>query len=202
MGDGEHPYGPASFDPSQTVLGTEQERWVRERFRRSRAQWNVLANQVLFSELAHEAGPNPRYWQDGWDGYPVARRRLMDDMLAAGLRNPFVITGDWHSTFVNDVHLDFVDPASPVIATEIVAPAVTSNGDGPVYGPYYGPMIEFNPHIRFFEGDRKGYVRCAVGRDRLQADLRYVERVGAPGAPIETFASFVVEDGHPGAVPA
>ena len=83
-----------------------------------------------------------------------------------------------------------------------MAPAVTSNGDGPVYGPYYGPMIEFNPHIRFFEGDRKGYVRCAVGRDRLQADLRYVERVGAPGAPIETFASFVVEDGHPGAVPA
>jgi alkaline phosphatase D len=83
-----------------------------------------------------------------------------------------------------------------------VAPAVTSNGDGPVYGPYYGPMIEFNPHIRFFDGDRKGYVRCAVGRDRLHADLRYVERVGAPGAPIETFASFVVEDGRPGAMPA
>jgi alkaline phosphatase D len=32
--------------------------------------------------------------------------------------------------------------------------------------------------------------------------LRYVERVGAPGAPIETLASFVVEDGRPGAVPA
>jgi alkaline phosphatase D len=63
-------------------------------------------------------------------------------------------------------------------------------------------MIEFNPHIRFFDGDRKGYVRCAVGRDRLLGDLRYVERVGAPGAPIETFASFVVEDGRPGAVPA
>ena len=54
VGDGEHPYGPASFDPSQTVLGAQQERWVRERFRRSQAQWNVLANQVLFSELAHE----------------------------------------------------------------------------------------------------------------------------------------------------
>jgi hypothetical protein len=26
--------------------------------------------------------------------------------------------------------------------------------------------------------------------------------VGVPGAPIETFASFAVEDGHPGAVPA
>jgi len=113
-----------------------------------------------------------------------------------------LITGDWHSTFVNDVHPDFRDPASPVVATEILAPAVTSNGDGPVYGPYYGPMIQFNPHIKFFEGDRKGYVRCAVDRHLLQADLRYVERVGMHRAPIETFASFVVEDGHPGALPA
>jgi alkaline phosphatase D len=107
LGDGEHPYGPASFDPSQTVLGAQQERWVRKEFGNSQAQWNVLANQVLFSALAHESGPNPRYWQDSWDGYPVARRRLIDDMVGTGLRNPFVITGDWHSTFVNDVHPDF-----------------------------------------------------------------------------------------------
>jgi alkaline phosphatase D len=43
---------------------------------------------------------------------------------------------------------------------------------------------------------------CAVGRDHLRADLRYVERVGPAGAPVETFAGFVVEDGRPGAVPA
>jgi alkaline phosphatase D len=61
-------------------------------------------------------------------------------------------------------------------------------------------MIEWNPHIRFFDGDRKGYVRCSAIRGRLLADLRYVERVGVHGAPIETFASFVVEDGRPGAV--
>jgi alkaline phosphatase D len=200
QGDGEHPYGAGSFDPAQTVLGREQERWVRSRFRSGRARWNVLANQVLMSGLAHDPSPNPPHWQDCWDGYPVARQRLLDDMLATRLSNPFVITGDWHSTFVNDVREDFNDQASPTVATEIVAPAITSNGDGPVYGPYYGPMIEWNPHIRFFDGDRKGYVRCSATRGRLLADLRYVERVGVHGAPIETFASFVVEDGRPGAV--
>jgi alkaline phosphatase D len=155
-GDGEHPYGAGSFDPAQRVLGREQEQWVRSRFRSGRARWNVLANQVLMSELAHDPSPNPPHWQDCWDGYPVARQRLLDDMLATRLSNPSVITGDWHSTFVNDVRQDFDDPASPTVATEIVAPAITSNGDGPVYGPYYGPMIEWNPHIRFFDGDRKG----------------------------------------------
>ena len=141
MGDGEHPYGPASFDPSQTVLGDRQERWLRQRFRQSRAQWNVLANQVLFSALAHEPGPNPRYWQDSWDGYPVARRRLIDDMVATQLRNPFVISGDWHSTFVNDIHADFRRPDSPVVATEFVGTSITTNGDDEVYGPYYGTLL-------------------------------------------------------------
>jgi len=130
--------------------------------------------------------------------------RLAPDPLTAdgGLAGAGNLEVGWHSTFVNDVHPDFRDPASPVVATEILAPAVTSNGGSPVYGPYYGPMIQFNPHIKFFEGDRKGYVRCAVDRHLLQADLRYVERVGMHRAPIETFASFVVEDGHPGALPA
>ena len=40
------------------------------------------------------------------------------------------LTGDWHSTFVNDLTLDFEDPSSPPVATEFVTPAITSGGDG------------------------------------------------------------------------
>jgi phosphodiesterase/alkaline phosphatase D-like protein len=68
-----------------------------------------------------------------------------------------------------------------------------------VYGPDYGPMIKFNPHIRFFDGDRRGYLRCQVDRSRLRADLQVVTTVSRPDAPESTFASFVVEHGRPGA---
>ncbi len=117
-------------------------------------------------------------------------------------RNPVIITGDWHSTFVNDIKFDYQSGGSPTVATEVIAPAVTSNGDGPVYGPYYGPMIAWNPHIKYFEGDLKGYVRCRADARKLDIDVRFVDFVGAPGAGITTAASFTVEDGQPGAQPA
>ncbi len=62
-----------------------------------------------------------------------------------------------------------------------------------------GPMIQYNPHIKFFDGDRRGYVRCHVDRDQFTADLRMVSTVSTPEAPESTFASFVVENGKPGA---
>jgi len=97
------------------------------------------------------------------------------------------------------IHRDFDDPSSPVVATEFVGTSISSNGDGEIYGPYYGPMIPFNPHIRFFDGGRRGYIRCSVERSRLRADLRVVSTVSRPDAPESTFASFIVEDGRPGA---
>jgi alkaline phosphatase D len=85
------------------------------------------------------------------------------------------------------------------VATEFVGTSISSNGDVPVYGPYYGPMIPANPHIRFFDGDRRGYVRCLLDRREWRTDLRMVTTVSRPDAPVYTFASFVVEDGRPGA---
>ena len=80
------------------------------------------------------------------------------------LRNPVFLTGDWHSTFVNDLKLDFKNPSSPTVATEFVTPAITTGGDGTPYGPYYGPMIPYNPHIKYFEGDKRGYFMATATR--------------------------------------
>lgn len=117
--------------------------------------------------------------------------------------NPVVVTGDWHSTFVNDIHLDFDQAASPVVATEFatefVGTSISSNGDGAVYGPYYGPMIKYNPHIKIFDGDRRDHVRCQVTKSQMKADLRIVSTVSRRDAPEATFPSFVVESGRPAA---
>jgi alkaline phosphatase D len=52
-----------------------------------------------------------------------------------------------------------------------------------------------NPHIRFFEGVRRGYVRCTVTPDLWQTDYRGVTSILEPTAPIDTIASYVVERG-------
>ncbi|MEJ7741144.1 MAG: alkaline phosphatase D family protein [Nocardioidaceae bacterium] len=110
-----------------------------------------------------------------------------------------IITGDWHSTFVNDIKKNFDHPDSPTVATEFVGTSISTNGDAEVYGPYYGPMIKYNPHVKSFDGDRRGYVRCTVTPEEWYTDLRMVTTVSRSDAPAYTFASFVVEDGHPGA---
>ena len=198
-GDGEFPRCAESLDPAVTMLGREQERWLERGLERSRARWNVIAQQVMMGQLDHDRGDPRIYWHDAWDGYPVARQRIIDHVDEARVRNPVLITGDWHSTFVNDIKSDFSDPGSKTVATEFVGTSISSNGDFPVYGPYYGPMIDANPHIKFFDGDRRGYVRCRVDRALWRTDLRMVSTVSRSDAPVATFASFVVEDGRPGA---
>ncbi|MFQ4142105.1 alkaline phosphatase D family protein [Chlorogloeopsis sp. ULAP02] len=197
-GDGETPRCSAALDPSKTMLGKKQERWLLDGLDRSQARWNVLAQQVLMAELDHKIGSGEVFWNDSWDGYPLARDRVFSHIVSRLITNPVVITGDWHSTFVNDLKLNFKDSNSPTVATEFVTPSLTSNGDANVYGPYYGPMIPENPHIKFFDGDRRGYFRVNLNHQRWQTDLRIVTTVSRPDAPVYTLASFVVEDGRPG----
>jgi alkaline phosphatase D len=197
-GDGEQPPCDAGFDPAATMTGPEQERWLLKGLGRSRARWNVIAQGVLMGQLKHDADGG-RFWNDSWDGWPGQRQRLLQRIHDADVRNPVVITGDWHSTFVNDLKADYEDPGAPVVATEFVGTSISSNGDCICYGPYYGPMIPFNPDIKFFDGDRRGYVRCRLDRDEWRTDLRMVPTVSQRDVPVSTFASFVVDDGTPGA---
>ena len=198
-GDGESERCAAALDPSQTLTGPEQERWLLRGLSTSDAQWNVIAQQVLMAELDHELAPDAkRFWNDAWDGYPAARARILQHLHSREVPNPVVLTGDWHSTFANDVKLDFDDPASPTVASEFVTPSITTGGDRTPYGPYYGPMVPFNPHIRFFDGDRRGSLVARLSRERMEVDWRVAARVATPDAPVWPLRRFTVEAGRPG----
>jgi alkaline phosphatase D len=200
-GDGESLRCAAALDGNYTMLGRAQERFVARGFERSTARWSLVGQQLLLAELEHLPHEAGRYWNDAWDGYPMARRRLLDAVVGSRLRNPVFLTGDWHSTFVNDLKRDFKDPRSPVVATELVTPAITSGGDDTPYGPYYAPMVPYNPHIRYYEGDRRGYFLASVTPRHMRLDLRFMTTVEDAAGTGYTERSFVIEDGRPGARP-
>ena len=127
-GDGEAPRCEEALTGDYTMLGREQERWVARGFGRSNARWNIVGQQLLLAELDHIDQFPQRFWNDAWDGYPRARRRLLQEVVSTRLDNPVFLTGDWHSTFVNDLKLDFKGPHAPTIATEFVTPAITTVG--------------------------------------------------------------------------
>ena len=95
----------------RTMLGAAQEAWLKDGLARTRARWNVIAQQTLMAQHDRTTGPGQSFWNDGWDGYPAARARLLDDIAQSKASNPLVIGGDVHCTWVADLKADFDDAA-------------------------------------------------------------------------------------------
>ena len=183
-------------DPARDLLGPAQERWLEGALSASRARWNLLAQQTLMAQFDQQPGPGRRAWTDGWDGYPVARRRLLNYIAAKRIRNPVVLGGDVHSFNVSDLKLDFDDPASPTVASEFVGTSITSQAWGQ---EKVNAFLPDNPHMKLVDSRFRGYVRVDVTPGQLRADLRAMESVTNQDAACNTLASFVVEDGKAGA---
>jgi len=62
-------------------------------------------------------------------------------------------------------------------------------------------MIPFNPHIKYYEGDRRGYFKATVTPNQMRVDLRFVTSVENAGGTGYTQGSWIVENGRPGAQP-
>jgi alkaline phosphatase D len=187
------------LDPRRSLLGATQRRWLLAGLNHSSARWNVVGQQLLLAELDLQPGPGLAYGSDGWDGYATDRARILEFLQARQPPNPIVLGGDMHSFWVNDLKLHNHQPGVPVLASEFVGTSISSSG--PLYEQYRACLPD-NPHVRFFESRWRGYLRCVVDHRRWRTDLRVVDTVQRPGAPVRTLASFVVEDGRPGPQPA
>lgn len=183
------------LNPTRTLLGNAQEKWLLNGLDCSRGQWNVIAQQYLMAQLEQKPGPDEGYWSDGWDGYSASRRRILEFIQQCRPSNPVVIGGDIHSFWVTDLKPDFRNPTSPVVASEFVGTSISSGGI-----PYdrVAPLLPDNPHIKFFDSRLRGYVRCSVDRRHWTTNLRVVDTVKQPGAPVRTLATYVVENGRSG----
>ena len=53
--------------------------------------------------------------------------------------------------------------------------------------------------MRFANGEKRGYVVMDLAEKRCLAELRVIDSEKAADSPISTLASFIVEDGRPGA---
>ncbi|MEV3901786.1 alkaline phosphatase D family protein [Mycobacterium sp. NPDC050551] len=181
------------FNPFATLTGDEQERWLLDGLQRSQARWDVLGQQVFFSQVELTPGPARGVNPDAWDGYAANRDRIVAGLKGPAVRNAVVLTGDVHSHWAAEVHERPGDVASPVVATELVTTSISSGGDGSDTRADVDAVLPENPHIRYFS-NRRGYVRARLTPDEMRADFRVLPYVSRPGAPVRTGASFVVPD--------
>jgi len=186
-------------DPARTIMGEAQRRWLFDGLAASESRWNVLAQQVLVARYRTFGEDGSERWSmDKWDGYPVERQSLLDAFGDTGASNPVVLTGDIHSNWVARLLRDFRDPDSEVVGTEFAGTSLTSGGNGVPISSFSERALPYNPHFDFHNSQR-GYVVVSVTPERWTSTYRRVPIVEEPGGPVETLATFVVEDGRPGA---
>ncbi|MBI1238745.1 MAG: alkaline phosphatase [Alphaproteobacteria bacterium] len=184
------------YDPARTMLGAEQETWLSYGLGRASAQWNVIAQSVMFCDVEFGGGARAT---DFWSGYPAARQRLLDRLAETKAKNPLILTGDVHSFWAWDVARDAVKTDSETIAAELVCSSISSL-PWPMTDDFMGALRADNPKLREVRGRVNGYVSCTARAERLEARMHTLSDITQEGAGIAETKSFVMEAGKPGLV--
>jgi alkaline phosphatase D len=191
----------ALADPRRTLLGTAQEAWCFDELRasqREQTSWRLLGQQVLFARLT-PAGQKVRN-PDSWDGYQAARERVLDFLEGERIKDTVILTGDVHSSWAMDVPREAWSgytsrTGEGSLAVEFSTPAVSSppifaDGQGRERAAALKLML---PHLKYMDGESRGYVLLDLTPERVQADYMFVPTV-AERTSDETHAAALVSE--------
>lgn len=183
---------------SRTILGQPQWDWLMDGLDTSRAQWQILGQQVMMSpvllpQTSFPFTPKP-FLDDQWDGYPAERTRLYDSLYSKNINNFVVLTGDIHSAWANDLPMAGYNYTSGAgsAGVEFVTSSITSL-NSPVTVPF-SVVSTFNRHIKFADLSQHGYIILDVNRTRTQGDWYFVSTITSQTFTTNLGASWCVND--------
>jgi alkaline phosphatase D len=195
-GDGLKTDCAEALDPTRTLLGDEQERWLFENLATAKATWTVLGQQVYsFARDMAKVNPRGRFNMDTWDGYVAARARLYARLQETKAPNPVVISGDVHEHYGAELKLDFTNPKSATVGIELTNTSISAGGDGQDVGGSWERTRGDNPHIKYHSA-RRGYIACTATPKALRAEFKVLDRVTRLDAPVRVGGALVVEAGR------
>jgi len=187
------PSDPGFNDTARTLLGWGQREWLQKKISSSKAQWNILGQQVMVTPLTVFG---TILNNDQWDGYPAERDRLYGWLQQYASKNFVVLTGDIHSSWGNDLPLPGygIFNRSASAAVEFVTPSVSSPNPYSSLSP--GLVQLTNIHARYVDLSYYGFAILDVNHDRVQCDWYAVSTVASTAYATSHKASWYVNDGE------
>ena len=196
---------PEAESEPRRYLGERQKEWFKGRLERSRAEWKLVANQLMIMALDTPQGTAIN--KDSWDGYGVERREVLGHVQDRNIQNVSFLTGDIHTFFAGDVGVDGRGPES--VATEFVGGSVTSLGipetiQSATGAPLTKEQTEAittninipNPHLKYDEQESRGYGILEASPAELRVEFKAVD-AHERSTDARTIGKFRVESGEP-----
>lgn len=165
------------YSDEDSLLGDDQ--WA---FLDKLAQHNspntLIASPVVMSGLRDLDGePLVPY---SIDARPDERVRMAE--LLATMPRPVIVSGDLHTSLVADFSADPLDAASPNVAVEIMAPAISS-----AFPSRFAALAPFlplvNPQVRSIEVEN-GWLELTLNEDGRSAAFHYVDDITDPESSV------------------
>lgn len=186
-------------DPTHTLLGDTQERWLADRMRAAaqETRWQVLAQQVNvgFAMMPEAAagwakGPAAGYIglgiaaakaglpfnMDSWNGYPAARARL----LAMGQQadaNLVVLSGDSHNAWAFNLSEDGQPAGVEFGGHSVTSPGFEHSLPGIPPADVAAALVGASPELRWADTSQRGYMTVRLTPDRVTTDWLFLDTV-------------------------
>jgi alkaline phosphatase D len=183
--------------PHRTMLGFNQERWLTSGLSRAPQRWKLLAQATQISSTKLPSPLGELTYTEAWDGYPQARKRLLQSIDEYKVSNVVTLGGDVHMNVIANLRLKPNDLTSAPLATEIVTTSLTSLG---LSNQQTKLIKAFNKDIAHMQADERGYTLIDVNREQLDCQFRVTASPALAGGSFATQAQFRVEAGRVGAI--
>jgi len=214
---------PAVDDPSRTIAGTAQLKWLTDNLSATTTRWKLIGNPVMMAPVLLPPRPAIEEFAlsqtvsftplkasapntDGWDGFTADRRHLVDHLASEAIDDVVFLTGDVHTAWANDVP---GGEGGSAVATEFVCNSITSNNVDDFIGArprtvslaLEAAIQGENPHVRFVNLDDHGYSILHVTETRAQMDWYAISDRRDRSADSRLLTSWSVRSGSVGVEP-
>lgn len=186
----------AVFEEDRSMLGEDQERWLRRNFEQNTSIWNVIASPGPFLPFRYHFDGKELSYIGAWDIYPANRARIAEALGEDKVGHPIILSGDVHSFWAVDGS-QAREPGERIPVVEFVASSITANWPEPLARPVT-ENLPHNPQVRFYEPDKRGYLLHDVGESEWKTTFRAIEDVTDLQSPATNLATFLVRKGEQG----
>ncbi len=185
----------------RTMLGSVQENWLSTGFGKSKARWNVWAQQTIVGSLKQPTETEnwidpkaPEFVRqrirrgamaakagipsnmDAWDGYPVARAKALS--AAQNSKGDLVVlTGDTHNSWAFDLTHDGKKAGVEFAGQSVSSPGFENYFTGASPATIAKGVVETNPGLKWMDSSQRGYMVVELTPTQATSEWRFVETI-------------------------